>query len=246
MGRRRGIETIAALLAGVAIGVGSYLFLPVGNPGAGGSMVEVAGAVQVRTSMVPAELDRLAREAVVLVEAEGCGERRQASATLVRTGSGRVLLLTNAHVVRGSGTSTVTGPDGREVSVSVLGALDGRDVALLDAEPLRAAAPEVVPLPVGPDAVQDATVAVVGHPAAVRRVDSTSVESVEERSAFGSTTDVLILGSQVTGGSSGGAVLDDGGSAVGLVAARDPDTGRAVAYPLSEVLDRALVGIPGC
>jgi len=246
MGRRLAVQFVAALLLGASAGVVLH-HLGVGGSAraskVGGPPAEVAAARLEREGDVGSGPVAAAEGAVLLVESGGCGEARQASATVLRHG-GRTLVLTNAHVVVGSGTVTVTLPGGDVVAATVLGAVPGRDAAVLELP--EEAAGSVEPLEVGVPVPPGSPVAVAGHPAGRPRVQGGTVVSVERRAGYGSSSDVLIVDVAVSGGSSGGALLDHDGRVVGLVAAKDPGTGAAVAYPIAEVLGRGSGPIPTC
>ncbi len=239
------LEVATALVVGVLLGTGAHVLTPAATADAA---VQVAGVAVERNGGVDDEVAAIAAGSVLRVEASGCGEQRQASATLVRTDDGRVLLLTNAHVVAGSGTVEVRSGDGTRVDVGVLGALDGRDAVLLDAEAVMAAGGERVwpPAEAGGAVGLGAELAVAGFPGGDARVDATYLADVQRRVADGVASEVMLTGSTVTGGSSGGAVLDAGGRVVGRVAARDRSPGQAVAHPLAGLLEAPLVAPPGC
>jgi S1-C subfamily serine protease len=239
-------EVAIALVVGVLLGVGAHVLTPAAN--ADTADVQVAGVAVERTGGVDDDVTAVATSSVLQVQATGCGERRQASATLVRTADGRVLLLTNAHVVTGSGTVEVRSGDGTWATVAVLGALDGRDAALLDADAVMAEGGERVwpPAEVGGAVALGDPLVVAGFPDGSARVDASYLADVQRRVADGVASEVMLTGSTVSGGSSGGAVLDAEGRVVGLVAARDRSTGQAVAHPLAGLLDAPLVEPPGC
>ena len=229
--RRAGAGAVAlAVLLGAVVGVGAHSLLPAaGSTPPPAPSAEVAG----RT---------LDRDATVRVEAFGCGERRSATATVVGP-PGAETVLTNAHVVRGSGTVEVHRDDGTIVTASVRGAVDGRDAAVLRLDGDVPAAPSVSSRSVG---VGDEVV-VTGFPGGERIEVTARVRSSELRSGYGGTSPVLLIDADAEGGLSGGTVLDaTTGDVVGLIAARDPASGDAVAYPIREVLDRALGPVPGC
>lgn len=243
-GPRVGLGAILAATAlGACLGVGVHVVWP--EVGAAGDALapeaQVAGA-QLERGDEPNELQRAALDGVLLVEASGCGEQRQASATVVRGPAGD-LLLTNAHVVRGSGTVTVRSGDGTVRTADVVGAVVGRDAAVLrlsdegvglDALPTAAAPGQGVP------------VAVLGYPAAAAEVRVGRVATVEVRSGYGGSSEVLVIDTPTGDGQSGGAVLDVAGNVVGLVAARDPSSGDTVAYPIDVVLRGSLGPVPTC
>jgi serine protease Do len=241
------LEVAIALIAGVLLGVGAHVLTPAAdaNPAV---RAEVAGVTQERSADVGQQVAAVAERAVLRVGAVGCGEQRQASATLVDAGDGRVLLLTNAHVVEGSATVEVQLDGGSTVTVAVLGALAGRDAALLDADALlsQAGGDVAAPATVGDEVALGAPLAVAGFPGGSPRVDATYLADVQRRVADGVASQVMLTGSTVIGGSSGGAVLDGDGRVVGLVAARDRSTGQAVAHPLAGLIDVPLVAPPGC
>lgn len=240
-------EVAIALVVGVLLGIGAHVLTPTANANPA-VRAEVAGISLERTGGVGDEVAEVAARAVLRVEAVGCGEQRQASATLVRADDGRVLLLTNAHVVTGSSTVEVRVGDGRTVTVPVLGTLAGRDAALLDVDALLSEAGDVLGAPAaqGGEVELGAPLAVAGFPGGSARVDATYLADVQRRVADGVASQVMLTGSTVIGGSSGGAVLDGDGEVVGLVAARDRSTGQAVAHPLTGLLDAPLVASPGC
>lgn len=240
-------EIAIAMIVGVLLGVGAHVLTPTANANPA-VRAEVAGVSLERSVGVDDEVAAVAARAVLRVEAVGCGEQRQASATLVRAEDGRVMLLTNAHVVTGSGTVDVRVGDGSVVTVPVLGALAGRDAALLDADALLSEAGDDVGSPAaeGGEVELGAPLAVAGFPGGSARVDATYLADVQRRVADGVVSQVMLTGSTVIGGSSGGAVLDGDGRVVGLVAARDRSTGQAVAHPLAGLLDAPLVAPPGC
>lgn len=241
MRRRMAVEVLVALVAGVALGVGAHLWL---NPAGATSAASVAGAAMERLGAVPDQVTHAASASVLEVHATGCGTRRQASATLVRDADGRSLLLTNRHVVRGAGTVEVVLPGAGTVEVAVLGALVGRDGALLDPGPLvdRGA----VAATVASSADVGDEVVVAGHPGRTFQLGPAAVVEVSRRAAEGAAADVLVISTPARGGISGGGVFDPSGSVVGLVAARDPATGNTVAYRIEDVLAAHIGGAPGC
>lgn len=238
------LESCGAVLLGVAIGIGAHLWLGPAGAATPAPVAEVAGASLDRSAAAPPAVADAARGAVVEVRARGCGARRQASAVVTLDRDGRPVVLTNRHVVKGASRVQVVLPGGRTEEVAVLGGLAGRDAALLDPTPLLAGGVEPLE-PGAPAGVGDAVV-VAGHPAGEFRVDATVVADAQRRAAYGGSSEVLLAASAAEGGHSGGAVLDGEGALVGLVAARDPGTGRAVAYRLEELLGVPLTPSPGC
>jgi putative serine protease PepD len=243
---RRKVEVVAALVIGVALGAALHVW-GVGAASAGSGSTGVAAVVAgQRVERFPGVSDRVAAAAlggVLWVEAAGCGTVRQASATVVRDGD-ELVVLTNAHVVRGSGTASVRLPGGDLVTAQVLGSVPGRDAAVLGLPGGRL--PGLMPASTGPIPSAGDSVVVAGHPDGVARTQRGRVLAVERRVAFGGSSDVVVVGAEVGGGSSGGAVFDDDGRVVGLVAAREPGSGWAVAYPIDQVLMAGLDPIPPC
>lgn len=233
--RRVGASAVTlAVLLGAVLGVGAHSLLPAAGTTGGGAPTTPTAEVAARV---------LDRDATLRVEAAGCGEERSATATVVGP-PGAEVVLTNAHVVRGTGTVRVHREDGSVLTATVLGAVAGRDAAVLrlddGAAPASPAAART-PAQVGDDVV------VTGYPGGTRVELTARVRTSELRSGYGGTAPVLLIDAPAEGGLSGGTVVDaDTGDVVGLVAARDPGTGDVVAYPVGEVLGRALGPVPGC
>lgn len=207
---------------------------PVGPP------VTVAAATLTREgrSAPPADV----RRAVRRLEATGCGAVRQATASAVRA-HGRRWVLTNRHVVAGSPMVRLFAA-GREApgTARVDGWVPGRDVAVLAGGPGPS-------LPAGPRPEPGDRVLVVGYPGGAFRARAGTVRTVEVRSGFGGTSDVLLVDVTAAPGLSGGLVVDGAGRAVGLVAARDPATGWTVAYPVDALGTLSAgphPGVPSC
>ena len=244
MGRRTVLEVGVALVVGAVLGTGAHALL--GSAGAATApSAQVAGATLERSAGVPDVVTSVATSSVVEVVVVSCGTSRQASATYVRDRTGRDLLLTNRHVVRGAAVAQVVLPDGR--SGRARGARragrQGRGVARCP----PAAAGRSAACPRG--LRRRARVLrswSAGHPAGEFRLDAATVDDVQRRAAYGSASDVLLVGTPAVGGHSGGAVFDRTGAVVGLVAARDPGTGDVVAYRIGELTGAALGAPPGC
>lgn len=236
------MEVLVALVVGAVIG--TALHSVVGDPVAGGAPAQVEGISIDRGVAGPDAAVELAHDSIVQLNATGCGVERQASGTLVVDGVGMTRLVTNAHVVRGASTVSATRADGITVQLDVLGGISGRDAALLDPGPLLDAGAAAAPVG-GVSDIGD-PVTVVGYPAGVLRQDRTVVADVQRRAGHGAALDVILTGSPAQGGHSGGAVVDPTGSVVGLVAARDPGSGRVVAYRIDDVLHEPLGGMPDC
>lgn len=230
MGRRMVLEVAVALVGGAVLGTGLHVWL--GSEGASPTRdAAVAGAV-------------LERPPVMRVDAAGCSTQLQGTATFVRDAAGRDLLLTNAHVVRGADTVRVLLPDGDGAELTVLGALAGKDAAVLDPGPLRGTGPD--PAEQGQQVDLGDTVVVAGLPDGELSVEEAAVVDVQRRAGWGSASDVVLVDAQARGGHSGGALLDRAGRVVGLIAARDSRTGRVVAYRIEELVSASVGPLPGC
>lgn len=244
MGRRTLWEACAGLVAGAVLGVGLHLWLSPAGASAPAGEVAVAGIAVERPGGAHDAARRVAVGAVVRVEASSCGERLQGSATLVRDGTGRERLLTNAHVVRGARRVQVVLADGTRIDAAVRGSLVGKDAAVLDAGAVVDAGG--APAETGGRAEVGDVVVVAGHPRGSFTIEGAAVADVQRRAGWGSASEVLLVGARAHGGHSGGAVLDTSGLVVGLIAARDPGTGRVVAYRIGELLSAQVGPPPGC
>jgi S1-C subfamily serine protease len=234
--RRLGAAFAVTLVAaGVTAGAAWWTLQ---RPAAGGRPVaSVAGATLERSAEL-AEVDQRVRPSIHRVETTACGVNRQGTASAVEW-DGRVRVLTNRHVVAGSSTADVVRGDGTVGELEVAGRVDRRDAAVLSGDTGPA-------LPIGPRPIVGASVAVVGYPGGSYRVEAGSVVSVERRQGYGGTTDMLIVDVEAVPGVSGGLVVDADGRAVGLVAARDPESHFTVAYPIDAVGSEPIPGPPDC
>ena len=233
-GRRWARDVLVAVAAGAALG--SALF-------AVGSRVEadpLAWQWASSPSLAEDDLRDRVRGALLEVEVTACGVSRQGTVTVLDLGQGAEGL-TNAHVVDGTDVVSMHGPFGSGPG-TVLGTLSGRDAAVVD---LGDAHGEAALLP-GRRPDPGERVLVAGFPGGQYRAEMGTVRRVESRSTRGGTTPVLLVDVQAIPGVSGGVVADRSGRAVGLVAARDPSTGWAVAYPIGEVLADPRPGVADC
>ncbi len=234
-------EVTIALLVGAVVGTGAHALW--GTPSAAGAPVQVAGATMSREGVESDDVQRFAGS-VVALHASGCGVTRQGTGVLVRDVDGSVHLVSNAHVVAGSTTVRAVFADGTALDVAVLGSVRGRDAALMDPDGLLDAGAE--PIDIGAVAGVGDRVSVVGFPAGQFRAEVADVQDEQLRAGYGSAAEVLLVGVAAEGGHSGGAVLDSSGDLVGLIAARDPGSGRIVAYRIGDVLGEPLGGMPRC
>jgi S1-C subfamily serine protease len=143
-------------------------------------------------------------------------------------------IVTNAHVLAGVDRPSVTRPDGRRLSATVVTFDSKRDLAVLDVPGL-----DQVPLPVGTAQI-GSDAAVFGHPGGQDEVEVSPARietaiSALGRDLYGETTirrDIFILAAQLEPGDSGGALVDTDGEVVGVAFATAPDQ-PATAYALT-------------
>lgn len=165
----------------------------------------------------------LSREVETLVERAGRGvvavEHGGGAGAGIFLGEGRVL--TNAHVVRGSGTPIVRETGGRGLPATLVGRDPATDLALLrvadlDAAPLALAAARVR---VG------ALVVAIGNPLRFERSVSLGVVSAVDRTLRAARVRMEGLiqhDAAINPGNSGGPLLDAEGAVVGVNTARVP------------------------
>ena len=186
---------------------------------------------------------RRAASATVQVESRGCG------GLLFGTGFpvGADLVVTNAHVVAGTGAHEVTVPGGRRLAARVVFFDPDRDLALLRTpglglRPFRLAGP----------ARTGQAAAVIGYPGggAETVVGARVVAEVTGRGAdiYSRSTDVrrriYVLNARVRKGDSGGPVVDLSGQALGVVFAASTASDRT-GYALTNAELRAALGEAG-
>ncbi|HVF14307.1 MAG TPA: MarP family serine protease [Acidimicrobiales bacterium] len=187
------------------------------------------GTPPVATALAPDLVTRVI-DSTVRVSGQACGR--------VLTGSGFAVdaetIVTNAHVLAGVDRPSVTRPDGRRLSATVLAFDSGRDLAILDVPGLGQS-----PLPVGTAEV-GSDGAVFGHPGGQEEVEVSPARietaiSALGRDLYGESTvrrDIYILAAQLEPGDSGGALVDTDGEVVGVAFAVAPDQ-PATAYALT-------------
>ena len=170
---------------------------------------------------------------VVKIEGRACDQIQQGSGFV----AAEDIVVTNAHVVAGEGSTTVLTPDGRELDAVVVGFDPNRDVAVLRVDRLR-----LPPLEQA-DAEVDTTGAVVGYPGGGDETQSPA-RIVQEIVAKGTNIyrngparrEVFVLAAELEPGDSGGALVSLSGRVVGLAFAVDPsDSTTAYALTRAEV-----------
>ncbi len=241
--RRRipaGTVLAAAVLSAVLSSGGTYavvtLTAPPASPNAPVARLASTGAGTAPATISASDaIVRVAAEAsksVVTITSTGMSGFSPFSVPQTGVGSGFVvssdgLILTANHVVTGSTSLTVTLPDGRQVSATVVATDPKHDVALI-----KAAASGLTPLPLGDSGnltVGQLAIA-VGSP--LGTFNDTVTNGIV--SALGRTIDVSEPGSrrqtQLTGliqtdaainpGNSGGPLLDASGRVIGVITAQ--------------------------
>ena len=189
--------------------------------------------------------DRLSRS-VMRADVVACGVQRQGTVTLLDPdgGDSSHTLFTNAHVVQGADSATLSGARLGVHRGSVDTYVENRDAATLELPPEVADTPSG--LGTGPLPAEGDRVLLAGFPGGRWTVLDARVDSVELRRGWGATSRVMVLDAPIEQGISGGVVVDLRGRAVGLISARDPGTGYAVAYPVEELLGSAPGAAPSC
>ncbi len=194
----------------------------------------------------------------VKVVAIGCGDEQEGSGFVASAGPGHDLVVTNAHVVAGTGSISVEAPDGTTARATPV-LFDPRfDLAVLRSAPLGEPA-----LRVDHSLVERGTTAVVlgypgGGPFADRPAGVLARFAAEGRDIYGNALTVRTvyeLRAVVRPGNSGGPLVTPSGEVLGVVFSRstsDPDIGYALASPgvasrIAEAAHRsAPVGTEGC
>ena len=184
------------------------------------------------TGLDPAVLARVS-PSVVRIDGRACDRLQQGSGVVVADD----VVLTNAHVVAGERSTTVTTEAGRKVTAVVVGFDPRRDLALLRAKGLGLAVPERGSIDV------DERGAVLGYPGGGPLLESPArvAEQITARGTdiYRSTPterDVFVLGAVLAPGDSGGPLFDAEGRVVGLAFAVDPgEQGTAYALTNDEV-----------
>lgn len=162
---------------------------------------------------------------VVLITSEAAGSGRLQGTTAVSTGSGFILtedgyVVTNAHVVDGATSVTVTTHDGDVYDAKVLGADTVNDVAVLkvEAEGLQA-----VTIGSSGDLIVGDQVVAIGNP--LGELTSTLTAgyiSAKDRSVAtdGSIINMLQTDAAINSGNSGGPLFNMRGEVVGITTAK--------------------------
>ena len=186
-----------------------------GGAGARSAAAETASPAGAAPSVQAVVAD--SSPAVVLVTARGEGADGSLGSGFLVDRRGRVL--TNAHVVDGDTTVTVTFDDGTESPAEVLGKDQSTDLAVLGVERVPAG---VAPLPLGrsADLVVGDPVIAIGNPFGLERTATTGIVSALKRIISAPNNfqiqNVIQTDAAINQGNSGGPLVDARGRVVGI------------------------------
>ncbi len=229
-----GVALAAAIIGGLIAGA-SVFVLTGGDSGPPAGPAQSGPTTQLTVQQTSAVTDvaRKARPGVVKIESS----KQTNQGTEKDVGSGVVLdtaghILTNAHVVMGAGSLTVTLSDGTQRPAILVGA----DYPFTDIAVLQIGPTSVTPIPIGDSArlVLGETVIAIGNP--LGDFDGTVsvgvVSGLNRRRTFDAVRqdDLIQTDAAVNNGSSGGALLNLAGQFVGMPTAilRQSQGGQAV------------------
>lgn len=175
---------------------------------------------------------RRAQQITVRIRALGC-DRLGLGSGFVLPGN---LVVTNRHVVEDPREVSVNTWDGRSLRAEVTGVAVDTDLAILRLG-------EAVDLPVA-DLSEDVVepgepVIAVGYPGGGPATVSTGeVVSLIEGELLDEPADVIRVDAEIRQGNSGGPLLDEDGSVIGVVFALDITSGDGLAVPIHTLLSR--------
>lgn len=178
---------------------------------------------------VPLAVSNRVSLSVVKVEGQACDTIQQGSGFVAANG----LIVTNAHVVAGERSTTVTTPTQGRLDALVVAFDPNRDLAVLRVRGLNAA-----PLPIV-DAQIDETGGVFGYPgggpesqAPGRVAERIVAQGTDIYRSAPTQRDVLVLAAKLFPGNSGGPFVDTSGRVAGVAFAVDPGA-SSTAYALA-------------
>jgi S1-C subfamily serine protease len=250
MGRAATLVIPALIGAGVALGVVGLTggfgddTTVVREPAA--AMVASAPAADARVAEAPApdgstlsvaELVRRESPAVVLVSVRG-GEGGGFGSGFVIDRQGHIL--TNAHVVDGATSTTITFSDGTEEKAQVLGVDNSTDLAVLKVGELP---PGVRPVPLGDSAalVVGQDVVAIGNPYGYERTATTGIVSALERTIRSpngfAIQNAIQTDAAINQGNSGGPLFDRAGRVIGMNTQIATQTGGNVGIGFAVPID---------
>jgi S1-C subfamily serine protease len=250
MGRAATLVIPALIGAGVALGVVGLTggfgddTTVVREPAA--AMVASAPAADARVAEAPApdgstlsvaELVRRESPAVVLVSVRS-GEGGGFGSGFVIDRQGHIL--TNAHVVDGATSTTITFSDGTEEKAQVLGVDNSTDLAVLKVGELP---PGVRPVPLGDSAalVVGQDVVAIGNPYGYERTATTGIVSALERTIRSpngfAIQNAIQTDAAINQGNSGGPLFDRAGRVIGMNTQIATQTGGNVGIGFAVPID---------
>lgn len=193
-------------------------------------------------SPLGAAVDSRVRASTVKVVGEACRRIQEGSGFTV---VGPDLVVTNAHVVAGEDDTEVETESGRTLDATVVFFDHRRDLAVLRVPGLNQD-----PLPIG-SADSGAVGAVYGHPgggplrpAGARIEDHVRARGRDIYDRERTERDVFVLAADLAPGDSGGALVDESGTVVGVAFAIAPDR-DGTAYALTDEELRPVVAAAG-
>lgn len=202
-----------------------------------------APSVAAPPDSVPLGAETLAavQRSVVKVSGEACGRRVSGSGVVV----GRELVVTNAHVVAGVTEPSVLSPEDQPFSARAVAFDPARDVAVLAVPGLDRGVIEWGTASAGEEG------AAVGYPGggsqqvmAARIAEQVTAVGRDIYDDAETTRQVLIIGSKLQPGDSGGALVGGDGRLDGLVFAVAPDR-EGVAYALARAEVQPVIDAAG-
>lgn len=250
VGRAATLVIPALIGAGVALGVVGLTggfgddTTVVREPAA--AMVASAPAADARVAEAPApdgstlsvaELVRRESPAVVLVSVRS-GEGGGFGSGFVIDRQGHIL--TNAHVVDGATSTTITFSDGTEEKAQVLGVDNSTDLAVLKVGELP---PGVRPVPLGDSAalVVGQDVVAIGNPYGYERTATTGIVSALERTIRSpngfAIQNAIQTDAAINQGNSGGPLFDRAGRVIGMNTQIATQTGGNVGIGFAVPID---------
>ncbi len=192
-----------------------------------------------QTGIPGAVSDRVAAS-TVRVEGEACGRLQEGSGFVVAP----ELVATNAHVVAGHTSTEVVRTDGTRVTASVVAFDPDRDLALLAVPGIDRPALAVTEAETGDRG------GIYGYPgggdlriAPYEIARQTLARGTDIYDQQRTERDVFFLSAALAPGDSGSALVDSGGSVVGVAFAIAPDR-RDVAYALTDTELQAMLDEP--
>jgi S1-C subfamily serine protease len=189
-------------------------------------------------------VERTARRMTVRVRSRGCGRVGTASAVAV----GRRLLVTNRHVVAGADSIELNYWDGTSARARLDTVAVADDLALVEVSLRLPAAARLA----ATDAPEGSAMLVVGFPnGGEQRIVRGKLIEYAPLEQHPDASVVMRLSAPVEPGNSGGPVLDQSGTVVGVIFGIETATGHGLAVPSSAVrqlIEHRYAGgpAPGC